>query len=29
MPFNVEMTVKVDGKVRGGETIIGKIIDSG
>ncbi len=28
MPFNVEIAVKVDDKVRGGETIIAKIVDS-
>jgi phosphatidylserine decarboxylase len=29
MPFNVEVNVKVDDKVKGGETIIGKIIANG
>lgn len=28
MPFNVDVTVKVDDKVKGGETIIGRIIDN-
>ena len=29
MPFNVDVLVKVDDKVKGGETIIGKIIENG
>jgi phosphatidylserine decarboxylase len=29
MPANVDVLVKVDDKVKGGETIIGKIIDNG
>ena len=28
MPFNVDVMVKVDDKVKGGETIIGRIIDN-
>ena len=28
MPFNVDVLVKVDDRVKGGETIIGKIIDN-
>jgi phosphatidylserine decarboxylase len=28
MPFNVDVTVKVDDKVKGGETIIGRIMDN-
>ncbi len=28
LPFNVDVLVKVDDKVKGGETIIGKIIDN-
>ncbi|MGI9037069.1 MAG: phosphatidylserine decarboxylase [Pyrinomonadaceae bacterium] len=27
MPFNVDLTIKVDDKVKGGETVIGKIKD--
>lgn len=29
MPANVELLVKVDDKVKGGETIIGRVIDNG
>ena len=29
MPFNVDVLVKVDDKVKGGETIIGRIMDNG